>query len=80
MLTWCDPLPCAPSVLPCSVVGLLLIAMFSRRPKQVCELENNPQFVLEVNRITDLKISLIQVTSLPQIFSFDFASFFFCLV
>ncbi|CAM9325405.1 unnamed protein product, partial [Ectocarpus sp. 12 AP-2014] len=28
--------------------------------QKVCELENNPQFVLEVNRITDLKISLIQ--------------------
>ena len=28
---------------------------------KVCELENNPQFVLEVNRVTDLKISMIQV-------------------
>lgn len=28
---------------------------------QVCELENNPQFVLDVNHQTDLKIALIQV-------------------
>lgn len=27
----------------------------------MCELENNPQFVLEVNRVTDIRISLIQV-------------------
>lgn len=30
-------------------------------PIKVCELENNPQFVLEVNRVTDLKVSLVQV-------------------
>lgn len=32
------------------------------RPRvKVCELENNPQFTLEVDHQTDMKISLIQV-------------------
>lgn len=34
--------------------------------QKVCELENNPQFILEVNSRTDLKISLIQTDDEPQ--------------